>query len=388
MICVDLVLDVFQGGHRIGVLPHEHDALHLVVFVVTDVFEGQGRSRRPLVVGTVITDPSQPRHVADDHTLFAGQLPWEEPSPLDDVVDADRLVVDRGDDQAADFLDPAQFLRAERGGGFGRALHRQHLVHRIQAAAKEADTPRRHGDLALGDVVAADGGVGVGQRRLELGQRDAVAAEAVGVGLHLVAPDRAAKAGQVHDPRHSPKLALEHPVLQRLDIVERVDFFAGSILGDFQDIAEDFPGGRLGRDDRSHVGGQRLGDRGNAVDHFLPGRVVGEVAAVVPGHLEVGEAEERLAIDFLQARHAGERHFQRDGDLPLDLLGRRAGKEREHFDDRRRRVGVGLDVDVLEGIEADDRQEEGPEDDGNRIIERPRDELANHGNLPALVRRR
>ena len=241
MISRDLGLDVFQGGHRIRVLPHEHDALHPVVFVVTDVFQGQGRSRRPLVVGMVITDPPQPRHVADDHALFAGQLPWEQPSPLDDVLDADRLVVDRGDDQAADFLDPAHFLRAEDGGGGGRALHRQHLVHRVQAAAKQADAPRRHGNLALGDVVAAHGGVGVGQRRLELGQRDAVAAQAVGVGLNLVAPDRAAEAGEVHDPRHPAELALQHPVLQRLDIVERVDLFAGSILGDFQDIADRFP---------------------------------------------------------------------------------------------------------------------------------------------------
>ncbi len=375
----DLGLDVFQGGHRIRVLPHEHDALHPVVIVVTDVFEGQGRSRGPLLVGMVITDPPQPREVADDHALFAGQLPREQPSPLDHVLDADRLVVDRGDDQAADFLDPAEFLRAEDGGGGGRALQSQHLVHRVQAAAKQADTPRRHGNLALGDVVAAHRGVGVGQRRLELGQRDAVAAEAVGVGLNLVAPHRAAEAGQVHDPRHPPELALQHPVLQRLDIVERVDLFAGSILGDFQDIAEDFPRGRLRRDAGRHVGRQRLGDRGHAVDHFLPSRVVGVLAAVVPGHLEVGEAEERLAVDFFQAGHAGERHFQGDGDLPLDLLGRRAGEQRDHFDDRRRRVGVGLDVDVHEAIEADDRQEDGPQDDGDRIIERPGDELANHG---------
>ena len=36
----DLGLDVFQGGHRIRVFPHEHDALYPVVIVVTDVLEG------------------------------------------------------------------------------------------------------------------------------------------------------------------------------------------------------------------------------------------------------------------------------------------------------------------------------------------------------------
>ena len=98
----------------------------------------------------------------------------------------------------------ADFLRAEDGGCLGRALERQHLVHRVQAAAEQADAPRRHGHLALGDVVATHGGVGVGQRRLELGQRDAVAAEAVGVGLNFVAAHGAAEAGEVDDPRHPP----------------------------------------------------------------------------------------------------------------------------------------------------------------------------------------
>ncbi len=374
----DLGLDVGQGGHRIRVLPHEHDALHPVVIVVTDILEAQGRSRGPLPVGMVIADPTQSRLVAHDHALFAGQLPREEPSSLDHVLHADRLIVDRGDDQAADLLDSPQFLRAEDGGGGGRVLQPQHLVDRVQAAAEQADTPRRHGHLALGEVVAAHRGVGVGQRQLDLAQRDAVAAEAVGVGLDLVAPHRAAEARQVHDPRHPPELALQHPVLQRLDVVERVDLFARSILGDFQDIAEDLARGRLRRDARGHVRRQRLGDRGQAVDHLLPGRIVGILAAVMPGHLQVAQAEQRLAIDLLQAGHAGERHLQGDGDLTLDLLGRSAGEQREHLDDRRRRVGVGFDIDMHEGVEADRREEERPEDDGDRAIERPGDELANH----------
>ncbi len=374
----DLGLDVLERGHRIRVLPHEHDALHPVVVVVTDVFQAEGRCRRPLLVGMVITDPAQSRLVADDHALFAGQLTREEPSPLDDVLDADRLVVDRGDHQAADFLDPPLLLRTEPGGGGGRALHRHDLVHRVQAAAKQADTPRRHGHLALGDVVAAHRGVGVLQRRLKLAERDAVAAEAVGVGLNLVAPHRATEAGQVHDPRHPAELALQHPVLQGLDIIERVDLLAGSVLGDFEDIAKDLPSRRLRRDARAHIGRQRHGDRGQAVDHFLPGRIVGVLAAVMPRHLEVTESEQRLAIDLLQAGHARERHFERDGDLPLDLLCRRPGEQRDHLDNCRRRIGVGFDVDVHERIEADHREEEGPQEYGDRIVERSGDELANH----------
>ena len=191
---LDFGLDVLQGGQRVLALAQEHDARDLVVLVVTDVGEREGGTRGPLDLGAVIADPSQPGLVADHDTLLAGQLIRGKPSPLDHVFDPDRLVVDRSDDQAADLPDPAQFLRTkDRGGGLG-AFHAQHLVHRVQAAAKEADAPHRHGNLPLVEVVAAHRGVAVGERCLELTQRDAIAAEPVRVGLHLIASHRAAEA--------------------------------------------------------------------------------------------------------------------------------------------------------------------------------------------------
>ena len=257
----------------------------------------------------------------------------------------------------------------------------QHLVHRVHAAAEQADAPHRHGNLTRVDVVATHRGVAVRQRCLELAQRDAVAAEPVGVGLNLVAPHRAAEAADVDDARHPTEFALQHPVLHRLDVVQRVELAAGSILGDFQDIAVDFARGGLRRNGRGHAVRQRLGNRGHAVDHLLSSRLVRVLAAVVPRHLEVAQAEQRLAVDLLQAGHAGERHFQGNGHLPLDLLGGRAGEQRDHLDDRRRRVGVGFDVDVQEGTDPDHREEDGEQDDDERVIERPPDKLANHGNL-------
>ena len=95
---------------------------------------------------------------------------------------------------------------------------------------------------------------------------------------------------------------------------------------------------------------------GQAVDDFLPAGFVSVVAAVVPVHLEVAQAVERLAADRTEPRHAGERDFQRDGDLALDFFGRRTGELGEDFDDGRRRIGIRLDVDVEERIRADDRQ--------------------------------
>lgn len=334
--------------------------------------------RGSLFVGAPITDPSQARQIADDHPLLAGQLPRGKPPSLDDILDTDGLVVDRRDDQAADVPNAADFLGTQRGGRGVRALHPQHLVHRVDAAAKQADAPDRHSHRTLAEVVAPHRGVGVRQRRLNLAQRDAVAAQAVGVGLHLVAPHRAAEAGDVHDARHRAKLRLQQPVLHRLDIVQRVDLVAGWVLGDFHDIAVDFACGGLWRNRRGHVGRQRLADRGQAVDHFLSRRLIGVLAAVVPRHLEIAQAEQRLAVDFFEAGHSSKGDFQGDRDLPLDLQGRRAGEQRNHLDDGRRRVGVGFNVHVQERSGPEHREEHREQDDHQRIIQRPGNELSNH----------
>ena len=119
---LDFLLDVFQGGQGILVLAHQHDALDHVVLVMADVGESCGRSRRPLAVGLPITDSPEARLVADDDALLP-ELARGNPAALDHVLDADRLVVDRGDHQAADVADAAIFLRAEDGGSAkGRSL--------------------------------------------------------------------------------------------------------------------------------------------------------------------------------------------------------------------------------------------------------------------------
>ena len=103
---------------------------------------------------------------------------------------------------------------AQDGGGLEWTAQAQHLVYGVHTAAKQADAAHGHGDLALVDVVAAHGGIAVRQGRLQLGQGDAVAPQAVRVGLDLVASHRAAEAGDVHDARHRAELALQYPVLQ------------------------------------------------------------------------------------------------------------------------------------------------------------------------------
>ena len=67
-------------------------------------------------------------------------------------------------------------------------------------------------DLALHQVIAADVGVAVGDGVLQLLERDAVALQAVGIGLDLVALHRAAEADHVGDAGNAAELAFQRPV--------------------------------------------------------------------------------------------------------------------------------------------------------------------------------
>ena len=117
------------------------------------------------------------------------------------------------------------------------------------SAPRNSATLRRvHHDRPLRNQVAADVHVAVGKRVLEIGQLDAVTAHAGGVGLNLVAPDGAAAAADVHDPRHLPELPLQHPVLHRLEVVEGVDVVAVLILGSIESVAVDLARRGLWRD--------------------------------------------------------------------------------------------------------------------------------------------
>ena len=68
--------------------------------------------------------------------------------------------------------------------------------------------------------VAADVGVRLGDRVLDLLERDVVLPQQPGVDQHLVLLDRAAVAGHVDHAGHRLQGALEDPVLHGLELVE------------------------------------------------------------------------------------------------------------------------------------------------------------------------
>jgi hypothetical protein len=57
------------------------------------------------------------------------------------------------------------------------------------------------------------------------------------------------------------------------------------------------------------------------------------------------EREHGVRADVSETGRARDRDFERDGDITLDLLRRLAGILRDNFDNRRRGVGVSLDVE-------------------------------------------
>ena len=123
------------------------------------------------------------------------------------------------------------------------------------------------------------------------------------------------------------------------------------------------------------------GSRRPLVD-LLAGEV--DVGAVFEGHDHLGQAETVTRAHLLQTRQSAERLLDREGDLPLDLLGgqpRRRGVDL-HLD--RRGVRKGIDVDGADDVETATGENDGRQDDQEAMFERPFDDLVQHG-APLMI---
>ena len=88
--------------------------------------------------------------------------------------------------------------------------------------------------------VAADVCVRLGDRVFDLLERDTVMPELPRVDEHLILLDGPAKAGDIDHSWHRLQLALEHPILDRLELVE-------GVTRSFEHIPHDLTGGAPGR---------------------------------------------------------------------------------------------------------------------------------------------
>ncbi len=283
---LDLGLDRLDGRHALVAAVHQHDALDDVVV--------------PVLAGD-----AEPGLIAHAHLGHVAQ----------------------------------QHRRAARGAQQG-VLDLSGRVDQAYAA---------HDGRLVAEVhrLAADVDVGVVQRLQHLGQGHPEGDQLLVVDGDVVGAGLAAPAGDVGDAGHGLEAALQHPVLEGLEVGHRIAGRAD------QPIAIDFADRALGRQLRLGAVGQRA-QLAQAVDHPLLGFVVGEVVGEL--HLHVGQAEEGDGPHAGHVRDAGHLHFDGDGDVALDLLGGLAGRLGHHLDQRGHRVGIGLDVQLGEAEHAGGEQ--------------------------------
>ncbi len=247
--------------------------------------------------------------------------------------------------------------------------------HGIETAADQSDAAHIHGLLAQDNNVAADVLISVAESILNLLQGNPELFETIRIGVDFVALDSAAAAGDVDDAWDATELALQHPVLHRLEIVEGVNIAAGVVLGAVEGVTENFAGGRFRGQFRNHAGRERFREL-QSVDDLLS-RLF-EVVAVLELAAQVRQAEQRLGAQILQVRHAGQGDFQRHGDQTLHLVSRCARILGDHLDNCRGWVGVRFNVDMDKRVGAESQKRQGQHDDDQPVADGPLDEHADH----------
>ncbi len=141
----------------------------------------------------------------------------------------------------------------------------------------------------------------------------------------------------VNDAGNLLDLAADEPVLRGF-------YFVQAVAVTDETIAINLADGRPGRKLRREI--RRQSNELQAVQDFLAVPVI--VAVVVEIELYVAQAENRDGANILKARNSEENGFDGDGDLTLHFFGGPGGILRDHFDERRRRIGIGFDVQAEE----------------------------------------
>ena len=328
------------------------------VLAVIDPLDADARRQDVRIVDALdfALDPLDRRHA-----LLAAT---HQHDALDDVV----IRIVAGDAEAR--------LLPDRDGGHVTDQHRiavalrQHRVAQVLDRANKPDAPHHRRLRADIDGVAADIDVAVVQRLQQLRQGQPIGNELVEIDLELECLGLAAPSDDVDDSRHRAEAALQHPVLQGLEIEHAV---AG---GTDQPVAEDFADRTDRRNLRLRVVRQRRNLR-QPVEHQLQRLLIGQVEREL--QLHVGQAVKRNRADRGEVAQAGGLRLDGDGDVALDLLGRETGALRDHVHHRRRRVGIGLDVELAERHDAAREHHHEQHDHQNAMFEGKGDDCI-HGN--------
>ncbi len=259
---------------------------------------------------------------------------------------------------------PVELILRDRGDVLDQhriaAALGQHGVAEVVDRADEPDAAHHRGLRPDVHGIAADVDVAVVERLQELRQREPVGDELVEVDLQLVGLGLAAPADHVDHAGDRTETALQHPVLQRLEVEHAVIGRAGQL------VAVDLADRRDRRDLRLRVVEERR-QRGEAVEHLLERLFVGVVEREL--QLHVREAVERYRAHDAQVLDRRGLRLDRDGDVALDLLRRETRALRDDVDHRRRRVGIGLDVELAKCEEAADEHDDAEREHQHAVLQ-------------------
>ena len=301
---LDLPLDALDRRHAFFAAPHQHNALHDVVVVVL------AGDPEPRLIGY-----DDRRHVADD----------------------DRHAPDLRQHRVADFVE-----RPDKAD-----------------AANDSDL---RADV---DRAAADIDVAVVQRLQHLRQRDAVGDQLVHVDLEFIGLRLAAPAGHVDHARHRAESALQHPILQGLEVEHAV------VGGADELVAVDFPDRADRRNLRLRVVQQRRQLR-KAIENLLKRLFVGVVEREL--QLHVGESVERDGADRVEVPQRRRLGLNRNGDVALDLLRREARALGDDVHHRRGGIGIGFDVELAKRQHAANERHDEQREDEHPLLDRKRNQ--------------
>ena len=113
-------------------------------------------------------------------------------------------------------------------------------VEWVPALSEQPDPAHVVGLGPQAEDVAPDVGIRFRNRVFKLLERDAVMTQLPRIDKHLILLHGAAKPGHIDHTRHGLELPFEHPILDRLELVE-------SVTRAFQNIADDLARGAPGR---------------------------------------------------------------------------------------------------------------------------------------------
>src|ERR1700722_1863297 len=305
-------------------------AVHLVDFGLDALDGGHALRAAPHeydalhdVVGIVVTRDAEPRQIADAYSSH--------------VTDHHRRALVVGDERAADLVDRMNQTHAPHHRRLRAEIHR----------------------------LAADIDVGIAESSQYLRDRQSVAHQLALVDGNIVGLSLAAPSGHVDDAGNRLETALQYPVLQRFQVGHRV------VGRPCQPITENLTDRTGGRNLRLRAVRQSPKLR-QPVDDPLLCLLVLEIVGEL--HLDVGKPEQGDGADGLHVGDAGPLNFHRDGDVALDLLRGLARALRHYIDERRHRVGIGLDVEGKKTRRTGDQHHHQHDDDQHALTESEADD--------------